>query len=84
MAAGTSSEGSSPPRVHSVHGIAMSAAFLKNWSISKVLEAATWMSNPVFAAFYFRDLSFSWMAAIPSALLSLQVRSWRHNFGLCP
>ena len=57
--AGASSEGSSPPRAHSVLGIATSAAFLKNWSISKVLEVATWRSNPVFAAFYFRDLSFS-------------------------
>ena len=56
---GASSEGSSPPRAHSGHDVATSAAFLKNWSISKVLEAATWRSNPVFAAFYFSDLLYS-------------------------
>ena len=36
-----------------------SAAFIHNGSVSKVLEAATWRSNPVFAAFYFKDLSFT-------------------------
>ena len=46
------------PRAHSVRGVATSAAFLRNWSVSKVLEAATWRSNPVFASFYFKDLSF--------------------------
>ena len=44
---------------HSVLGMAMSAEFLRNWSVSKVLEAATWRSNPVFASFYFKDISFS-------------------------
>ena len=43
-----------PPRAHSVRGVATSAVFLCNWS---VIEAATWRSNPVFAAFYFNDLS---------------------------
>ena len=57
--AGASSEGSSPPRAHSVHGVCASAAFLRNWSVSKVLEAATWRSNPGFASFYFRDLTYS-------------------------
>ena len=46
-------------RTHSIQGVATSAAFLRNWSVSKVLEAATWRSNPVFASFYFRDLSYS-------------------------
>ena len=45
--------------VHSIRGVATSAAFLHNWSVSKMLEAATWRSNPVFALFYFRDLTFS-------------------------
>ena len=40
-------------------GVATSAVFLRNWSVSKVLEAATLRSNPVFASFYFRDLSYS-------------------------
>ena len=57
--AGASLEGSLPPRSHSVRGVATSAAFLRNWSVSELLEAATWRSNPVFAAFYFRDLTYS-------------------------
>ena len=45
-------------RAHSVRGVATSVSFLRNWSISKVLEAATWRSNSVFASFYFRDISY--------------------------
>ena len=51
------SEGQAP-RAHSVRGISTSASFLRNWSISKVLEAATWRSNSVFASFYFKDISY--------------------------
>ena len=47
-----------PLRVHSVRGVATSVSFLRNWSISKVLEAATWRSNSVLASFYFRDISY--------------------------
>ena len=47
------------PRAHSIREVAPSAAFLHNWSVSKVLEAATWRSNPVFASFYLRNLSFT-------------------------
>ena len=46
-------------RAHSVRGVVTSAAFLCNWSVFKVLEAGTWGSNPVFASFYFKDLSFT-------------------------
>ena len=46
------------PRAHSVWGVSTSAAFLWNWSVSKVFETATWRSNPVFVSFYFKDLSF--------------------------
>ena len=42
-----------PLRAHSVRGIATSVSFMRNWSISKVLEAATWRSNSVFASFFF-------------------------------
>ena len=38
--------------------VVTSVAFLQNWSVSKVLEAATWSSNPVFTSFYFHDLSY--------------------------
>ena len=47
-----------PLRAHSVRGVATSVSFLRNWSISKVLEAANWRSNSVFASFYFRDISY--------------------------
>ena len=47
-----------PLRAHSVRGVATSVSFLRNWSISKVLEAATWRSNLVFAAFCFCNISF--------------------------
>ena len=36
------------PRAHSIRGIATSSAFFKNWSLSSVLEAASWRSNTVF------------------------------------
>ena len=48
----------SPLRVHSVRGVATSVSFLRNWPISKVLEAATSRSNSVFASFYFHDISY--------------------------
>ena len=47
-----------PPRAHSVRGVATSALFLCNWPVSKVLEVATWRSNPVFASFYLHDISY--------------------------
>ena len=55
---GASSEGGAAPRAHSIRGIATSSAFFKNWSISSVLEAASWKSNSVFTSFYFRDLQY--------------------------
>ena len=55
---GASSEDGAAPRAHSIRGIATSTAFFKNWSISSVLEAASWKSNTVFTSFCFRDLQF--------------------------
>ena len=49
---------SSNPCAHSVEGVATSAAFLHNWSVSRVLEDASWRSKPVSASFYLKDLSF--------------------------
>ena len=43
-------------RAYSIRGVSTSAAFLKNCSVAKVLEAATWRSNSVFASFYLRDV----------------------------
>ena len=56
---GAVEEGVLPPCAHCIRAVATSAAFLRNWSVSKVLEAATWRSNPVFASFYFRDILYS-------------------------
>ena len=57
--AGAVDEGASLPRAHSVRDVAALAGFLCNWSVSKVLEVATWRSNPVLASFHLRDLSYS-------------------------
>ena len=57
--AGAVEEGTLPPRAHSARAVATLAAFLRSWSVSKVLEAATWRLRPVFASFYFRDISYS-------------------------
>ena len=55
---GASSEDGAAPRAHSIRGIATSSAFFKNWSISSVLEAASWKSNTVFTSFYLRNLQY--------------------------
>ena len=47
-----------PLHAYSVRGVATSVSLLRNRSISKVLEAATWRSNSVYASFYFRDISY--------------------------
>ena len=50
-------DGGLAPRAHSIRGVSASMAFLKNWSVQKVLQAATWRSNSVFASFYLRDIA---------------------------
>ena len=55
---GASSEEVAAPEAHSIRGIATSSAFFKSWSLSSVLEAASWKSNSVFTSFYFRDLQY--------------------------
>ena len=45
---GASNEERSTVKAHSILGIATSSTFLKNWSISSVLDAASWKSNSVF------------------------------------
>ena len=39
---GASSEEVAALRAHSIRGIAATSAFFKNWSLSSVLEAASW------------------------------------------
>ena len=43
-------------RAHSTRGVSTPAVFMQNWSVSKVLEAASWRSNSVFASFYLCDI----------------------------
>ena len=45
-------------RAHSIHGISTSTLFMQNWLVSKVLDAASWRSNSVFASFYLRDVQY--------------------------
>ena len=42
--------------VRIVSGVSTSAAFHHNWSVSSVLEFASWRINSVFASFYLRDI----------------------------
>ena len=56
--AGASSESGVVPRIHRIRGVATSAAFHRNWSISSVLNAACWRSSSVFTSFYLKDLHF--------------------------
>ena len=56
-----SSAGASRPevgrlRAHDVRSVSTSVAFHCNWSVSAVLESATWSSSSVFSSFYLRDL----------------------------
>ena len=55
---------------HSIRGVATLAAFLCNWSISKVLEAATWRLNPVLPHFIYEMFIFLQMIFTPSGHLS--------------
>ena len=43
-------------RAHDIRGVFTSVAFHRNWSVSEVLDAATWSSSSVFTSFYLRDL----------------------------
>ena len=56
-----SSAGASRPevgrlRAHDIRSVSISVAFHRNWSVSTVLESATWASSSVFTSFYLRDL----------------------------
>ena len=55
----SSASRSSSVRAHSIRGMATSAAFSHNASLSSILEAATWHSSSVFTSFYLRDIQFS-------------------------
>ena len=43
-------------RAHDIRGVSTSVAFHRNWSVSAVLESATWSSSSVFSSFYLRNV----------------------------
>ena len=45
-----------PVHAHSIRGVSTSAAFHRNWSVTSMLESATWHFNSVFVSFYLRDI----------------------------
>ena len=45
-----------PIRAHDIRGVSTSVAFHRNWSVSAVLDEATWSSGSVFTSFYLRNL----------------------------
>ena len=61
-----------------LEGVATSVLFMRNWSVSRVLEAATWKSNPVFASFYLRDVSlaFDGFRALGPVVAAGSVTDW--------
>ena len=55
-AAGASRPGVGSVRAHEIRSVSTSVAFHRNWSVSAVLESATWSSSSVFSSFYLRDI----------------------------
>ena len=55
-AAGASRPEVGSVRAHEIRSVSTSVAFHRNWSVSSVLESATWSSSSVFSSFYLRDI----------------------------
>ena len=55
-AAGATRPQVGPLPAHEVRSVSTSVAFHRNWSVSSVLESATWSSSSVFSSFYLRDI----------------------------
>ena len=55
-AAGASRPEVGSVRAHDIRSVSTSVAFHRNWSVSSVLESATWSSSSVFSSFYLRDI----------------------------
>ena len=56
-----SAAGAARPQVGSLRAcevcsVSTSVAFHRNWSVTSVLESATWASSSVFSSFYLRDI----------------------------
>ena len=56
LAAGASRPEVGSVRAHEIRSVSTSVAFHRNWSVSTVLESATWSSSSVFSSFYLRDI----------------------------
>ena len=54
--AGASRPEVGPVRAHEIRSVSTSVAFHRNWSVSSVLESATWSSSLVFSSFYLHDI----------------------------
>ena len=55
-AAGASRPEVGSVRAHEIRSVSTSIAFHWNWSVSAVLESATWSSSSVFSSFYLSDI----------------------------
>ena len=59
LGAGSVREGAGPSvRVHSIRWVYTTVVFMKNWSVSMVLEATSWRSASVFASFSLCDVQY--------------------------
>ena len=63
--AGAGRVGGNPVRAHSFRSLSPSAAFHRTWSISSVLEAATWWTNSSFASFHIRVFPHDLLFFVP-------------------
>ena len=59
-------------RAHEVRSVSTSVMFHRNWSVTSVLESATWASSSVFSSFYLRDIQHEY-----DGLLSRSLRGCR-------
>ena len=59
VSGGSVREGAGPlVRAPSICEVSTSAVFMKTWSVSMALEAASWRSNSVFASFFLRGIQY--------------------------
>ena len=61
-AAGASRPEVGSVRAHDIRGVSTSVAFHRNWSVSAVLESATWSSSSVFSLFYLRNIQHEYVS----------------------
>ena len=62
------------PRSRSIRGVATSATFHRNWSVSSVLDAACWMSGSVFASLYLKIFNLSLLVMLLGPFIAAGVQ----------